>query len=241
MTHIKIFEVGGSIRDQILGLPNKDRDFCAVAPSWDALHEWCEQHMDQIFLVKPEFLTVRGFMGGEAIDIVMCRKDGPSTDGRRPDSVTPGTLMDDLSRRDFTMNAMAIEVDHNLNQIGEIIDPFNGAKDAKDGILRCVGSPELRMAEDGLRIVRAMRFQITKGVELDAPLWRIMRSREMWEFVQKSVSVERIRQELDKCFKHDTADTLRFLGCLENPVTGEPIVDLIFTNGLWLSPSLAKK
>ena len=241
MTDIKIFEVGGSIRDQILGLPNKDRDFCAVAPSWDALHEWCKQNMDKIFLVTPEFLTVRGFMGGEAIDIVMCRKDGPSTDGRRPDSVTPGTLMDDLSRRDFTMNAMAVEVDHNLNQIGELIDPFNGAKDAKDGILRCVGSTEDRMAEDGLRIVRAMRFAITKGVELDAPLWRTVRSRQMWKFVQESVSVERIRQELDKCFKHDTADTLRFLGCLENPVTGEPIVDLIFANGLWLSPSLGKK
>ena len=241
MNNIKIFEVGGSIRDQILGLPNKDRDFCAVAPSWDSLHEWCKQNMDSIFLVKPEFLTVRGIIGGEAIDIVMCRKDGPSTDGRRPDSVTPGTLMDDLSRRDFTMNAMAVEVDHNLNQIGEIIDPFNGAKDARDSILRCVGSSELRMAEDGLRIVRAMRFAITKGVELDASLWRIMRSREMWEFVQKSVSIERVRQELDKCFKHSTTETIRFLGCITNPVTQQSHLDLIFSNGLWLSPSLAKK
>ena len=241
MTHIQIFEVGGSIRDKILGLPNKDRDFCAVAPSWDALHEWCKQNMDNIFLVKPEFLTIRGFIGGEAIDIVMCRKDGPSTDGRRPDSVTPGTLMDDLSRRDFTMNAMAIEVDHNLNQIGDIIDPFNGAKDTKDGILRCVGSSELRMAEDGLRIVRAMRFAITKGVELDASLWRIMQSREMWQFVQRSVSIERVRQELDKCFKHSTTETIRFLGRINNPTTQQSHLDLIFSNGLWLSPSLGKK
>ena len=241
MTHIKIFEVGGSIRDGILGLPNHDRDFCAVAPSWDALHEWCKQKMDNIFLVKPEFLTIRGFMGGEAIDIVMCRKDGPSTDGRRPDSVTPGTLMDDLSRRDFTMNAMAIEVDHNLNQIGDLIDPFNGAQDARDGILRSVGSSALRMAEDGLRIVRAMRFAITKGVELDHDLWLLIQSREMWEFVQKSVSTERVRQELDKCFKHSTTETIRFLGCINNPVTQQSHLDLIFTDGLWLSPSLGKK
>ncbi|HIE84114.1 MAG TPA: CCA tRNA nucleotidyltransferase, partial [Dehalococcoidia bacterium] len=145
---IRLFEVGGSIRDEQMGITEiPDRDFCAESPEgWDALLAWCKTRMKKVFLVTPEFFTVRGMIGKDVIDIVMCRKDGPSTDGRHPDSVEPGTLMDDLARRDFTMNAMAREVDpKTLQPIGEIIDPFNGHADIKNGILRCVGETNERL------------------------------------------------------------------------------------------------
>ena len=237
MTDIKIFEVGGSIRDMILNKPNKDRDFCAVAPSWEALLEWCETNMSKIFLVTPEFFTVRGFMGGQAIDIVLCRIDGPSTDGRRPDCVTPGTLEDDLSRRDFTMNSLAIEVDTKLNRIGEVIDLFGGVKDAEDGLIKCVGNTKDRLAEDGLRLIRAIRFAITKDLEIDDFLWNELWMKDQWDFVKATVSQERIREELQKCFKHDTPGTLRFFARNTCPES----LDVLFSDGLWLKPHLGRK
>mgnify|MGYP001364628046 CR=1 FL=1 len=130
---IRLFEVGGSIRDELMGIDNaSDRDFCAESPEgWETLLAWCHDNMEKVFLVTPEFFTVRGMMpNGTAIDVVMCRKDGPSSDGRHPDHVEEGTLMDDLMRRDFTMNARAREVDpKTLEPIGKIIDHFGGAAD----------------------------------------------------------------------------------------------------------------
>ena len=105
---IRLFEVGGSIRDELMGINNPpDRDFCAESPEgWEALLTWCHKNMERVFLVTPEFFTVRGRMSnGDSIDVVMCRKDGPSSDGRHPDHVEPGTLLDDLARRDFTVSS----------------------------------------------------------------------------------------------------------------------------------------
>ena len=149
---IRIFEVGGSIRDELLGIDNPpDRDFCAEAPSWESLVEWCHENFKRVFLVTPEFFTVRGMLNtGEAVDIVMCRKDGPSSDGRRPDTVESGTLLEDLARRDFTINAMAREVDpKTLEPIGDIIDPLDGRRDLQEHSLRCVGDTSARLEEDG--------------------------------------------------------------------------------------------
>ena len=139
---IRLFEVGGSIRDEAMGINNPpDRDFCAESPEgWNALLAWCHNNMKRVFLVTPEFFTIRGMMpNGTAIDVVMCRKDGPSSDGRHPDHVIVGTLLDDLARRDFTINAMAREVDtKTLEPVGNIIDPFNGMEDIRTQVLRPV-------------------------------------------------------------------------------------------------------
>lgn len=237
MSNIKIFEVGGSIRDELLGKENKDRDFCAVAPSWEALLEWCKENMSKIFLVTPEFFTVRGFMGGQPVDIVLCRIDGPSTDGRHPDNAQPGTLEDDLARRDFTINALAVEVDKNLNRIGEVVDLFGGQEDVKTRTLRCVGTTEDRLAEDGLRLLRAARFIVTKDVIASEDLTTALETPRWWEWLHETVSQERIREELQKMFKHDTAKTLRFLAWNCSPAATR----LLFADGLWLKPHLGKK
>ena len=234
---IRIFEVGGSIRDMLLGKENKDRDFCAVAPSWDALLKWCESNMSKIFLVTPEFFTVRGFMGGQPIDIVLCRKDGPSSDGRHPDEVTPGTLEDDLRRRDFTINALAIEVDNDLNHIGEIIDLFGGQEDINRKRLRCVGDTHDRLQEDGLRLLRAARFIITKTVNPDEELQHALETSIWWQWLEETVSTERIREELHKMFKHDTQATMKFLVWNCNPAECRRLV----SGELSLKPHLGKK
>ena len=241
MTHnIKIFEVGGSIRDELLGIKNPpDRDFCAVSPDgWNALLTWANDIMDKVFLVTPEFFTIRGMIGKDAIDIVMCRKDGSSSDGRHPDEVTPGTLLDDLRRRDFTINAMAREVDpKTLNPIGEIIDIFNAQQDIQDEVLRCVGNTHERLQEDGLRLLRAARFILIKNVRADDDLQHALETSVWWHWLEETVSTERIREELQKMFKHDTPATMKFLVWNCCPAATR----CLFSNGLWLKPHMGKK
>jgi len=238
---IRIFEVGGSIRDERLGIIDiHDRDFCAVSPDgWDGLLAWANEKMDKIFLVTPEFFTIRGMIGKDAIDIVMCRKDGPSTDGRRPNSVEPGTLEDDLARRDFTVNAMAWEVDHKLNRVGNLIDPHNGEGDLDKMLLRCVGDTDKRLKEDGLRLLRAARFIITKGFEPHWILDDALCCTSWWEFTVNTVSEERIREELHKMLKHNTAETLDFLvrDCSSSAI------EWLFNNDgpIWLKPTMEKR
>jgi len=108
---IKLFEVGGHVRDGLLGIKSKDIDMAVEAPSWEAMREFVKHNTKKIFLEKEEFLTIRA-MGHDGLpkDFVLCRKDGAYSDGRRPDTVEAGTIFDDLARRDFTVNAIAKEV-----------------------------------------------------------------------------------------------------------------------------------
>jgi len=122
------FEVGGCLRDEFKGIPSKDVDFAVEAPSFEAMRDELIEDGFEIFEERPEFFTIRAKVPKgnpledrtRVADFVMCRKDGPSSDGRRPDFVEPGTIFDDLARRDFTVNAIA------RNAItGEIIDPHS--------------------------------------------------------------------------------------------------------------------
>lgn len=239
---IRLFEVGGSIRDEMMGISNPpDRDFCAEAPSWDALLEWCNENMQKVFLVTPEFLTVRGMMpNGTAIDVVMCRADGPSSDGRHPDHVTPGSLFDDLARRDFTVNAMAREVDPaTLEPIGDVIDPFRGLEDLQTRTLRCVGNTTARLNEDFLRILRAARFCITKDMGPSVDLQIELRNDKIWRSMMDTVSLERVREEMQKMFKHHAVDAIRFLSmrCAHAALDETLGAD----SSIWLKPTLEKR
>ena len=152
---IRLFEVGGSIRDELMGIENPpDRDFCAESPEgWEALLKWCHSNMKKVFLVNPEFLTVRGMMpNGDAIDVVMCRADGPSSDGRHPDHVTPGTLLDDLARRDFTVNAMALVLGSGEP---ELLDLHGGQNDLAVRQLNFLHLGSVQ--DDPTRVVRGAR------------------------------------------------------------------------------------
>ena len=156
MKNIKFYQVGGSVRDDLLGFPSKDIDYSVEAPSFEAMKSEIVNRGGEIFLEKPEYLTIRANVPNMgACDYVLCRKDGAYYDGRRPESVEIGTIRDDLARRDFTVNAMAI------NEDGELIDPHGGKVDLLHKTLRCVGNAHERFSEDYLRMLRAIRFCIT--------------------------------------------------------------------------------
>jgi tRNA nucleotidyltransferase (CCA-adding enzyme) len=247
---VRLYEVGGSIRNEALMIPVNDRDFVGVCGTgWGGLVRWADENLDKIFLTTPEFFTIRGIKGKEIFDIVLARKDGAYSDGRHPDKVEPGTLEDDLARRDFTMNAIARCVD-----TGKLFDPFNGFGDIEKGIIRCVGDNGdgvnacNRIREDVLRIVRAMRFSVTlPGMFIDNYLARILIDDELMttgESISRllaNVSRERIREELLKMFAHDTLAAARFLFAFDR--VAPAIRQALFgnENDIWLKPTMEKR
>lgn len=228
---VTIYEVGGSVRDRMLGEESKDKDFAVEAESFSAMTDYLKSEGFHIFLSTEEYLTVRArFPKGhkfasQTADFVLCRKDGTYTDGRRPDFVEAGTILDDLARRDFTVNAMAVDPKGNL------IDPHNGNGDLAIMRLRTVGDPNERIAEDYLRALRAIRFAIVKGFTLDYNLIGAMLRPQTADGL-KSVSVERIREEMYKAFKFNTLATIKFLNNFTE------IREVVFERGLWLEPTL---
>jgi tRNA nucleotidyltransferase/poly(A) polymerase len=161
-------------------------------------------------------------------DFVLARKEVGYVEGTRRPILELGTLEDDLRRRDFTLNALAEDED------GNIIDLFGGIEDLKRGYLRtpmpCIDT----FNDDPLRILRAIRFCITKGFYIGAYMDGVIQDYD-YENKMKVVSIERIREELLKCFKHDTINTLRLLH--EYP----SLRNYIFANNIfWLKPTFEK-
>ena len=234
-------EVGGAVRDKFLCVDSKDVDFVAVPTqqfdtaddAFNALVAHLKETGFKVFLETPQFFTVRAQVPEDnplkertnVADFVLARKDGPSSDGRRPDFVLPGTLMDDLTRRDFTVNAMAMMND-------ELIDPFGGREDLDNNLLRFVGNPNDRIVEDGLRVMRALRFHITKGFDVDADTWDAVNSEFAAEMLMK-VSTERIREELEKMFLFNTVQSMETLSDVRRSLKRA-----IFRDGLRLMPTL---
>lgn len=228
-TRAVYYQVGGSVRDELLGLKSKDIDYTVEAPSYGAMKLDLLCRDAEIFLEKPEYLTIRAkveSMGG-ACDFVLARKDRAYYDGRHPESVELGTILDDLARRDFTVNAIARSGD------GTLIDPHGGLKDIKGKVIRCVGSAEQRFSEDGLRMLRAIRFSITKEMSLDHNITRCLGLRSFWEPRLNGVSVERMREELHKCFSFSTPRTLGVFDLYRSLRN-----HLFETTNLWLKPTL---
>lgn len=231
MQNVRVFKVGGAVRDQFLNRPNKDVDFAVEAESYDVMRNYILENGGKIYLETPEFLTIRGRMPdlGDA-DFVLCRKDGKYSDGRRPDNVVAGTIMDDLSRRDFAMNAIAQDVES-----GEILDPFGGRADILMRRIRAVGSAKERINEDPLRLLRAMRFVITLGFSLHPDITDLLMDEKMSKKMVKTISQDRIREELERMFKANTLKTLQMMECF-------PIMrDMVFGGDLWIKVTNEKR
>ena len=224
---IKLYEVGGCIRDQILGEKSKDIDYSVEAVSYEAMRDYIASR-GIIYLETPDKFTIRGNLPGiGAADFVLCRKEGPYSDRRRPDWVKIGTLMDDLARRDFTMNAIAKGED------GVLIDPFDGQVHIRAKLITCVGRAEDRLMEDSLRMLRAIRFHITKKFTIHPDIEACLASEQYLKWLGE-MAIERVREELIKMFECDTRRTLH---CLTQvyPGVGATIFD---NKRLWLKPSL---
>lgn len=221
--------VGGWTRDHFLGIPSKDIDVCMVAPTFEDMEQAIRESGGEIFLSTPQYLTIRCKIPSlGAVDVALARKDGEYSDGRRPDSTEiADSVVDDLSRRDFRMNAIAIDLSN-----GEVIDPFDGQKDIQDRIIRTVGNPEDRFKEDYLRLLRAIRFATTKKFRLNPDIITCLHDCDIMAGL-KNVSTERIYEELEKCFRFDTIQTLHYLKVFS-------LLNKVFNEKLRLKPTMEK-
>ena len=179
------YVVGGCVRDSLLGITPKDWDVCTNATPQEVLRVFRKRPVIKTGLKHG---TVTVMVDHEPVEVTTFRIDGEYTDNRHPDSVVfVSRVEEDLSRRDFTINAMAYTPTRGL------VDAFGGQEDLATGRIRCVGEPDERFNEDGLRIMRALRFaaRFDFGIENETA-FSIRRNRHLLE----NVSVERIYKEL---------------------------------------------
>ena len=184
----EVYIVGGCVRDALLGLDPHDYDMTLSCPPERTLE-----------LLSPSFRTIAtglkhgtitALSDGNPIELTTFRVDGSYTDSRRPDSVEfTRSIEDDLSRRDFTVNAMAYNHERGL------IDLFGGIDDLERGLIRAVGEPQKRFAEDALRIMRAFRFsaQLDFSIDPDTLSGAIARSNGLDNIARERIGAEFIR------------------------------------------------
>ena len=191
--------VGGCVRDLLRVVPPHDWDICTSARPEETAACFASHRVLETGLKHG---TVTVLMDGEPYEITTYRTEGPYSDRRRPDFVRfVSDLQKDLARRDFTINAIALGLD------GSLRDPFDGADDINAGLIRCVGDPARRFQEDGLRLMRALRFASVFGYGIeDLTAQAIHDHRTMLD----NVPAERVREELYKLLTGQNAgDVLR--------------------------------
>lgn len=192
----QLYLVGGCLRDRLLGRPMADLDLATDAPP-DETRRRVEGLADSVWLVGEKFGTIGLLKDGVKAEITTFRADTYDGISRRPEVTFGESIHDDLSRRDFTINAMAQDV-----HSGELLDPFGGQDDLAQRLVRFVGDAETRIREDPLRMLRAVRFcaqlgpsaPLRAGFELD-PVGTAAIGAGAGEL--RRVSKERIRDELD--------------------------------------------
>lgn len=202
----ELYEVGGAVRDSLLGLPTSDIDFCTSASPNEMLRMFPYAIKTGI---KHGTLTIP--FKKEHYEITTYRIDGTYSDSRHPENVAfSKNLKEDLSRRDFTINAMAANI-----ETGEVVDLFLGTNDIKNKIVRTVGNPEERFKEDALRMMRAVRFSSRLGFSIETKTFDAMKTLSK---TIENISKERIKTEL--------------FGILESAFVKDGIKNLITTE-LW--------
>jgi tRNA nucleotidyltransferase/poly(A) polymerase len=239
----EIYLVGGAVRDSLLGLQSKDLDYTYVADntkSIEAAYSEMKEYMlsegFNIFLETPDCLTIRakfpdssrhkGLVG----DFVLARKEsGNYYSGTRKPIVIPGTLEDDLSRRDFTINAIA-----QCTKTGELIDLFNGKEHIKVKWLTTPLPVMETFLDDSLRVIRLLRFSIQLRFTINPYILDVIHEEVdlLVDKTKETVSADRIRQELGKAFKVDSYATFNKLQLFPSK-----LVKCWFPEGMWLQPT----
>ena len=181
------YVVGGCVRDSIIGITPNDWDICTAAKPEDVMRVFSSR---KIILTGLRHGTVTVVVDDEQFEVTTFRIDGKYSDNRRPEEVYfTKNIIDDLSRRDFTINAMA------YNTKSGLIDPFGGQHDIEKKIVRCVGNADDRFNEDALRILRCIRFSIKYKYSIDGyTATSIMKNLSLLNHISK----ERIISELVK-------------------------------------------
>ena len=179
------YVVGGCVRDSLLGREPKDWDICTSATPQEIINCFPNDRIEETGI---QHGTVSIILDGEPFEVTTYRIDGEYTDNRHPKEVEfVDNLKLDLSRRDFTINAMA------YNPKTGIIDLFGGKKDIKKKIIRCVGETSERFNEDSLRMLRAIRFSAKYGFKLDENIVNFIEKNAK---LIENISKERIQSEL---------------------------------------------
>lgn len=234
------YEIGGSVRDFLLGIDSKDKDFVCVTSKATVKEAWEEMKTSliaegfEIFLETEDCYTIRAKFPKEhkhrglVADFVLARKENGYKPGTRKPILTPGTIVDDVYRRDFTINTLYKTFG------GEIVDlTGRGIEDIKYHLIDTPTDPNITFVDDPLRIFRAIRFAITKHFILSD---RVIDAIQDNKFDFDVISIERVRDELEKCFKANVISTLKYLERF--PILKE----YAFENGkLWLLPTLKQK
>jgi len=177
--------VGGSVRDLALEIEPHDADLASAA-----LPDEVEALFERTLEVGKRFVTILVHVQGIEVQVTTFRTEDGYSDGRRPDSVSYGTsLEEDAGRRDFTCNAVYLDP-----LTDEVRDPEGGLADLEAGVLRCVGDPARRFGEDGLRLLRMARFAARYDLEVEGHTLTAARENAR---VLEGVSRERIRAELE--------------------------------------------
>jgi poly(A) polymerase len=184
-----LYLVGGSVRDAFLERPVEDFDFTTSARP-DVIIELLDGWADSVYTVGATFGTVAATKNGRTVEVTTFRDEVYRDDSRKPRVTYSDDIQTDLSRRDFTVNSIAISLPDM-----ETVDPHGGLADLAAGRLRTPSDPEISFSDDPLRMLRLFRFQATLGFEADeGALAAVVRMGQRMEIV----SPERIRDELNK-------------------------------------------
>jgi len=189
---LQIYVVGGAVRDIIMHKINDDWDFTTNATPEEIVNLFPDAFYDNRFgtvgLENPE--------GGHPYEITTFRTEKGYSDSRRPDKVSWGkTLKEDVARRDFTVNAMALKRINKKTSKFEIIDFFNGQKDIKAKIIRAVGDPSQRFSEDALRMMRAIRIAAELGFSIEEETLEAIKANAT---LINKIAKERVKEEFFK-------------------------------------------
>lgn len=198
----ELYLVGGCVRDMLLGRPIHDYDGATNATP-DEMVQFLNPLPCKIIATGKRHGTLTILYQGEAMEVTTYRLEQAYHNHRRPDHVIfTDDLISDLSRRDFTVNAMAYHPKRGL------VDPFEGQKDLKDRTIRCVGNSKKRMEEDALRILRALRLSFELPFSIDFQCEQaIKKAASLLTYISK----ERIRNEWNRMLLSDTKQLLRRL------------------------------
>jgi poly(A) polymerase len=189
-----LYLVGGSVRDVLLGRPITDLDFTTDARP-DEIVETAKPWAHSTYLVGRDFGTIGFVRNSEHYEITTFRSEVYRDDSRKPVVTFSDNIEEDLSRRDFTVNAMALKVPVSPDDLPEMIDPHDGLVDLVAKKLRTPAGPEVSFGDDPLRMLRLFRFMSTLGFE---PTTRALAAVTEMKERLAIISPERIRAELDK-------------------------------------------
>ena len=215
---------GGCVRDMLLGEKSTDYDVAT-----DASPQQVRRLFPHVLLVGAKFGVAMVIRDRQRVEVTTFRSDLSYSDGRRPDGVRFATAREDALRRDFTINGMFYDP-----FARRVIDYVGGQEDLKAGLVRTIGPPRDRFAEDYLRMIRAVRFAIRFGFRIDPATAQAAR-----EFAPKIVCIsgERIHEELSKMLSRDSAEqALRLLH--ELGLSCQILPELCAAGGPWETAAL---